>query len=185
MNPFDSSGRRGGKPGYRSEPKVSGAGFPYDKDKPEQPGLHRGITPKYTDHSVWDDVAEAAGIPFNLKMASRGNNGAGVPGANKGWAGMPSLPWDVNDVDLDEGEPLSIDQRVPDEEEIPDDMPMFYEPSDVTQQQPQQRQSVGAKPVDLSMTIMTVARELMSPSSVWGELFAKLERLNISSRKGR
>ncbi len=167
----DSSGLRGGKPGLRSRPGVGHSEFPYDRDKAEPYGFHGQITPKDTDHSVWDEVAEALGVPFNVKMASRGNNGAGVPGANKGWAGMPPRAWDENDIELEA--PLSIDQRVPPAGEAPP----FYEPTEPEQMRA--HPGVEVEPVDLSMTIFTVARELLAPGSVWSEL------LNISSRKGR
>src|SRR3990167_2042721 len=109
----DGSGRRGGYPKLR-DPRSRSADFPYDGPDVSygNPGaydrgssgakaFHGQITPKDTDHSIWDDLAaEALGIPFNLTISARGNNGSGVPGMSSGWAVDPPKPWD-DDLDED------------------------------------------------------------------------------------
>jgi hypothetical protein len=167
----DDSGRRGGKPGYRSKPKTRGDDYPYDRGPQEPYGLHRALTPKYTDHTVWDDVIEALGVPSNLTIATRGNNGAGVAGANKGWAGMPPRPWD-DDSKFDEGS--SIDQRVPPASASRAGVPDFVDPDDAPETELTQ-------PVDLSLTVFKVAQELFSSPSPWGELMRMVHEFKISS----
>lgn len=158
MNPFDSSGRRGGKPGFRDTPRMKGDDFPYD------------------GRSSWLRVSELSGVPFDIGQSERGvSNGAGVPGAPKGWASDPPKPWD-------EGvEPMSMDDRVE-----PEDPPESSDPTsldtsvgDIPLDQMVPMQSHEVTPGDdLSLTIIKVACELLSPGSSWDEL------IKISSSGG-
>lgn len=172
----DDTGLRGGKPGLRSQPKVSPDEFPYDRDRPVA-GFHGQITPKDTDHSVWDEIEETIGIPFSVSQSQKGNNGAGPPGSNKGWASMPSKPWDDDSKFDEDWSPLSIDQRVPPAGD------KIANPPTYNDMRPVSGVDVDA-PVDLSMTIITVARDLLAPGSTWSELISRLGELNISTRKG-
>jgi hypothetical protein len=118
---LDTSGARGGNGPHRKtvqRSKGSSAkndqGFPYDKGTKvniEFGGMndmnrqsHHPITPKNTEHSVWDDLEEVAGSPILLKKQPGPGSATGVPGAGSslGWNKNPIKQWDKND-EVDEG----------------------------------------------------------------------------------
>lgn len=92
------------------------SGFPYDLPTTYgQPGaydrgssgageMHQPLVPKDTEHSAWvdaDDIKkEVTGVAGQLIGKSQNGQGPStLPGAAKGWAGMPPLPWDEDDED--------------------------------------------------------------------------------------
>lgn len=101
----DMSGQRGGETKF--PPYERQSDFPYDGGigygrPPEE--LHRGITPKDTSHSAWDDLEEVLGAPILLSRGYQGSgpgSGTGVPGADGSWA-TGQGDWDGKEIDDDE-----------------------------------------------------------------------------------
>ncbi len=98
----DSSGVRSGWTGVKAKAQPARANnYPYDHDNtyglPLHGPSHHGITPKDTDHSIWDDIDEAMGTHMLLTRAYGGH----VPGTPRGWSGNPLKPWDGEEMDED------------------------------------------------------------------------------------
>jgi hypothetical protein len=132
----DSSGIRGGFDGKIRKDTGRGDVYPYDRDDrygdpaPYDRGSkggtsHQGITPKNTEHSVWDEIEEAMGTPIFFKKAVQGaqmGHATGVPGATGDWASNPIKPWDddmEDDIDEVALQRMTINPSVPPPEPIP------------------------------------------------------------------
>lgn len=102
---LDYSGVRGGKSLTRNQLKRS-SDYPYDKGNKMSVGFggmndmstqsHNPITPKNTEHSVWDDLEEVAGSPILLSKQPGVGSATGVPGAGGAlsWSKNPIKSWD-------------------------------------------------------------------------------------------
>jgi hypothetical protein len=81
----------------------------YDRGSGGAGPSHGQITPKDTEHSVWDDVDEILGSPTLLgKSAGQGST---VPGTGGGWATNPAKPWDESELEESELRPGDEDDE--------------------------------------------------------------------------
>lgn len=102
----------------------------YDRGSGGSGPSHNGITPRNTEHSIWDDLEEVMGSPILLAKAYQGaqiGHATGVPGASGQWANNPIRSWDDNEIEdalttYGEGcldfSGLTLDPTVPDTEPV-------------------------------------------------------------------
>lgn len=90
--------------------------YPYDEDDPDSlyggpaTGHDRGnaqkpaghfsiLTPKDTEHSIWDEVDEAMGSPIFFAKGNSSDLGGISGGTSSGWANRPVKPWDKDELE--------------------------------------------------------------------------------------
>lgn len=136
------SGQRGGEtkfpPFSREDDFPYGIQSSYGQPKDLFPGnngknpSYNAITPRDTQHSVWDEIEEVIGSPILLTKGSQSTNG--VPGTNGSWAsGMGD--WNADQVDQEEldnfGENLlsmvDLDREVSSNSEPPSEIVTFID----------------------------------------------------------
>lgn len=111
-----------GNVGRRAKERPRGSGYPYDRDNGYgHPTAYdrgssgagpsnAGLTPRYTDHTVWDDLDEVLGSPVLLTRAYQGTQANSIPGSSRGWAGDPPKFWDdVDESSFDPSDAFEVD----------------------------------------------------------------------------